>query len=217
MRCRLAFLFLLCIPVAGAAPAEDADALVAPSHQLGVNDPAWKDIATGLQAEKAVTTTFVENRWFPFRKVPTVLRGESRVSAEHGLSLHYTEPKEQIVIIDGQGMLTRTAAGDTAAPADPRAEAANSALLHALRFDLAALAGTFDLYGIRTGDTWQLALVPKDDSLRRTLGRIAIEGEGAAVRRIELRRSAVQRVEILIAPPQSTAAFSPEELHRFFR
>ena len=217
MRCHLALLFLLGASVAGAAPAEDADALVAPSHQLGINDLAWKDIATGLQAEKAVTTTFVENRWFPFRKVPTVLRGESRVSAEHGLSLHYTEPKAQLILLAAPGMLTRTAAGDTAAPADPRAGAANSALLHALRFDLAALAGTFDLYGTRTGDTWQLALVPKEDSLRRTLGRIAIEGEGVAVRRIEFRRSAVQRVEILIASPQSTAAFSPEELHRFFR
>lgn len=197
--------------------AEETDSLVTPAHQLNASDPAWKDIASGLQAEKSVTATFTENRWFPFRKVPTVLRGESRVSAEHGLSLHYTDPQEQIVIIDDQGMLTRTASHDTTPPDDPRAGAANSALLHVLRFDLAALAKTFDLYGARTDASWQLALVPKDESLRRTLGRISIEGEGAAVRRIELRRSPVQRIEILIAPPQSTAAFSDADLHRFFR
>ena len=200
-----------------AAPAEDADALVAPAHQLKADDPAWTDIASGLQAERSVTAAFTENRWFPFRKIPTVLRGESRVSADHGLSLHYTDPKEQIVIIDDKGLLTRATSRDTVAPEDPRAGAANSALLHVLRFDLAGLAKTFELYGVRTGAAWQLALVPKDDSLRRTLGRISIEGEGPAVRRIELRRSPVQRVEILIAPPTSTAPFSDEELHRFFR
>ena len=140
-----------------------------------------------------------------------------RVSADHGLSLHYTDPKEQIVIIDDKGLLTRATSRDTVSPEDPRAGAANSALLHVLRFDLAGLAKTFELYGVRTGAAWQLALVPKDDSLRRTLGRISIEGEGPAVRRIELRRSPVQRVEILIAPPTSTAPFSDEELHRFFR
>ncbi len=219
MRSWLPFLslaLLSTLPLA-AAPAEDTDALVTPAHQLNVDDPAWKDVASGLQAEKSVTATFTENRWFPFRKIPTVLRGESRVSAEHGLSLHYTDPKEQIVIIDDKGMLTRANSRDTPAPDDPRAGAANSALLHALRFDLAALSKTFDLYGTRTGAAWQLAMLPKDDSLRRTLGRISIEGEGPTVRRIELRRSPVQRVEILIAPPQSTAPFSAEELRRFFR
>lgn len=215
---RQIFLLPLFFAAALSAPAAaETDSLVAPAHELNASDPAWKDIASGLQAEKSVTAAFTENRWFPFRKVPTVLRGESRVSAEHGLSLHYTDPTEQIVIIDDQGMLTRTASRDTTPPDDPRAGAANSALLHVLRFDLAALARTFDLYGVRTGTAWQLALVPKDDSLRRTLGRISIEGEDAAVRRIELRRSPVQRVEILIAPPQSTAPFSAEDLRRFFR
>lgn len=215
---RLVFLLpLFFAAVLSAAPAEETDSLVTPAHQLNADDPAWRDIATGLQAEKSVTAAFTENRWFPFRKIPTVLRGESRVSAEHGLSLHYTDPKEQIIIIDDQGLLTRTNSRDATPPDDPRAGAANSALLHVLRFDLAGLAKTFDLYGVRTGAAWQLALVPKDDSLRRTLGRISIEGEGPAVRRIELRRSPVQRVEILIAPPQSTAAFSDEDLRRFFR
>lgn len=217
MRFWLPLLSLLFVSPLFAAPAEDADALVTPAHQLNADDPAWKDISSGLQAEKSVTATFTENRWFPFRKIPTVLRGESRVSAEHGLSLHYTDPQEQTVIIDDKGLLARTHSRDTVAPDDPRAGAANSALLHVLRFDLASLAKTFDLYGARTGAAWQLALVPKDDALRRTLGRISIEGEGPAVRRIELRRSPVQRVEILIAPPQSTTPFSDEDLRRFFR
>ncbi|HWA08918.1 MAG TPA: outer membrane lipoprotein carrier protein LolA [Opitutaceae bacterium] len=187
------------------------------AHRVSADDPAWRELAGGLRAQAAVTATFTENRWFPFRKVPTVLKGEVRVSAGHGLSLHYRDPQEQTVIIDDQGMLVRGPKGDNAPPAGAEAAAANSALLHVLRFDLRGLAETFDLYGTRTDTAWRLALVPKDDALRRTLGRIAIEGAGPAVRRIELRRSAVQRVEILIDPPQTSAVFSPEDLKRFFR
>lgn len=210
-------LTVLAFTLPSLAPAAETDLLVNPEHRVAADDPAWKDLAGGLRAQQAITADFTENRWFPFRKIPTVLKGEARVSAEHGLSLHYLDPQEQTVIVDDRGMLVRTTAGDSTPPADRRAGAANSALLHVLRFDLRALTEAFEIYGTRDGAAWQLALVPKDDSLRRTLGRISIDGEGAAVHRIELRRSAVQRVEILIAPPRTTAAFPAEELRRFFR
>lgn len=209
---------VLAFALAPLAPAAEADSsLVVPAHRLAADDPAWQDLAAGLRASKAITADFTENRWFPFRKIPTVLKGEVRVSAGQGLSLHYVDPQEQTVIIDDRGMLVRTAAGDGTPPADPRADAANSALLHVLRFDLRSLAEAFEIYGTREGAAWKLALVPKDDSLRHTLGQIAIEGDGAAVSRIELRRSVVQRVEIIIAPPRRSTGFSAEELRRFFR
>ena len=214
MRRLLTVLAFALAPLAGAA---ETDPLVTSAHRVLADDPAWQELTGGLRALTAVTAEFTENRWFPFRKIPTVLKGESRVSAEHGLSLHYRNPQEQTIIIDDRGMLVRTTAGDSTPPANAQADAANSALLHVLRFDLRPLAETFEIYGVRTGAAWQLALVSKDDSLRRTLGRISIEGEGTAVRRIELRRSAVQRVEILIAPPLVATAFPAEELRRFFR
>jgi hypothetical protein len=45
---------------------------------------------------------------------------------------------------------------------------------------------------------------------------ITVAGEDAAVRRIELRQSARQYIEILNAPPLA-AAFTPDELKRHFR
>jgi hypothetical protein len=208
---------VLALALAPPLAAADTDLLVAPAHLLAPDDPAWQDLAAGLRAQTAVTADFTENRWFPFKKTPTVLTGEVRVSAGHGLSLHYLDPAGQTVVIDDRGLLVRSASGDTVPPADPRAGAANAALLHVLRFDLRTLADTFAVYGRRTGTAWQLALVPKDADLRRTLGQVAIEGDGTAVRRIELRRSALQRVEILVSPPTSTAAFTADELGRFFR
>ena len=73
-------------------------------------------------------------------------------------------------------------------------------------------------YGERTGSAWTLALVPRADALRRTLRQVTVAGESAAVRRIELRRSPTQRVEILIEPPRAQGvAFSADEVRRFFR
>jgi len=212
-------LFALILAFAFAAPlrAEDADTLVTPDHRLAPDDPAWIELAAGLRDKPGITADFTEQRRFAFKKTPTVLKGEARVSAERGLSLHYLEPEAQTVIIDAQGLLLRTAAGDTIPPADPASAAANAALLHVLRLELRPLAEIFELYGVRTGAAWTIALVPRAADLRRTLGRISVEGDGAAVRRIEFRRSATQRVEILVEPPRSVAAFTADELRRFFR
>lgn len=202
---------------AALSAAVEPDPLAVPANRVSADDPAWQNLAKDLRLQKAVTADFTESRWFPFKKTPAVLKGEVRVSDEHGLSLHYLQPQDQTVVIDGRGILVRSAAGDSIPPADPRGGASNSALLDALRLDLRSLSDTFDIYGLRTGAAWTLALVPKTEAQRRTLNRISIEGEGSAVRRIELRHSALQRVEILISPPRSTAPFTPDEFRRFFR
>ncbi|MFO1449740.1 MAG: glycosyltransferase [Opitutaceae bacterium] len=178
---------------------------------------AWDDLAKAFARQPDTAAEFTENRYFPFRKIPVVLTGISRVSVAHGLSLQYLTPSEHLVILDGAGMLLRSDKGDSAPPADPRADAANRALRNVLRFDFAALAGDFELLGRREGDQWTLTLVPRAEDLRRTLGRIRVEGVATVVRRIELRRSALQSVEILIAPPRPPAPFTADELKRYFR
>jgi hypothetical protein len=197
-----------------------ADESVVPTdadHRVAPDDPAWGRLAAGLREQSTVTADFTEERWFAFKRTPTILHGEVRISAERGVSLRYLDPEEQIVIIDGKGTLLRSATGDRSPPSDPRASAANFALLHLMRLDLAKLEPDFELYGQRAGPAWTLVLVPRAEELRRTLGQIAVQGEGAAVSRIELRRSATQRVEIIVMPPRPTAAFTPDEIRRFFR
>jgi hypothetical protein len=204
---------------ATAARAAEEPPLISAEHRLVLEpvDPAWRDVLAGLDQRATVDAPFEEHRWFPFRKKPVVLKGEVRIDAAQGLSLHYREPKESIVIIDRQGMLLRQGGRETTPPADARAGAANEALLHILRFDFATLAASFELYGRRTDKAWTLALVPRAEELRRTLGAIIVTGEADLVRRIELRRSAVQRVEIFVGDPRPPAPFTAEELHRFFR
>ncbi|MBL9190730.1 MAG: glycosyltransferase [Opitutaceae bacterium] len=196
--------------------AEPAQPVVA-EERIPIAPGSWDDLARMVAAQSEVTADFTEHRYFPFRKIPVVLTGVSRVSAARGLSLQYLTPTERLVILDSEGMLLRDATGDSTPPADPRGDAANRALRHVLRLDFPALAQDFELLGRRAGDRWSLVLVPRADDLRRTLGRISVDGEAGLVRRIELRRSALQSVEILISPPRPPAPFAADDLKRYFR
>ncbi len=217
---RFVFIFLLALSLLALTPARaaEADSLVKPERRLALGDPAWADLLVKIEQRPDASASFEERRFFPFKKTPTLLQGEVRVSTKRGLSLHYVAPEDRTVIIDESGVLLRELTGDTTPPSDPRASVANTAMLHLLRFDLKALTENFDVYGERKEAAWTLALVPKVDSIRRTLGQITVSGENAEVRRIELRRSLTQRVEILVAPPRMPATpFTSEELKQYFR
>jgi len=60
-------------------------------------------------------------------------------------------------------------------------------------------------------------LDPREESLRQSVGRIRATGEEATIRHIEIRRGPKQAIEIVIAAPQPSAAFTTEEVKRFFR
>ncbi len=211
----VSFALLLVCNVLGRAA--ETDPLVNPEHRLAPASPAWSDLIDAFVHNPDIAADFTERRFFPFKKEPVVLKGEVRVSATHGLSLHYTAPEERTVILDAQGVLIRATAGEKAPPADPRGAAANEALLHILRFDFAALDKDFELYGQRDSATWTLALVPRTEALRRSVGRITVAGEAATIRHIEIHRAAKQAIEIIIEPPRPSAAFTIDEVKRFFR
>jgi glycosyltransferase involved in cell wall biosynthesis len=188
-----------------------------PTQRLAPAAPEWSDLTAAFATHPDVTADFTERRYFPFKKEPVALQGEVRVSAERGLSLHYTKPEERTVILDDRGVLIRAAAGEKAPPADPRAAAANDALRHVLRFDLAALEPDFELYGERAGEKWTIVLVPRTETGRRSVGRITVTGQAATIRRIEIRRTAKQAIEIRIDAPRPPAQFTAAELKTYFR
>ena len=212
-----ASVLILLLACGGTLPAAETDALVNPAHQLAPADPAWRDLAEAFAHNPDTTADFTERRFFTFRKKPVELQGEVRVSSTLGLSLHYTAPEDRTVIMDDRGILIRAPAGEKAPPADPHAAAANAALLHVLHFDFTALARDFTLYGERTGATWTLVLVAPTAAIISTVGQITVSGEGTTIRHIEIRRTSSQAIEIIIAPPRATGAFTADELKRFFR
>ena len=197
-----------------------AGGLISPETRLAdpANDPAWRDLFTQLAPNKTRQSKFEELRYFPFRKTPTVLRGEIRIVPEVGLSLRYLEPEPRLLIVDQKGLLMRDDSGqDRAAPSDSRAQAATSALVHVLRFDLTALKKDFDVHGRREGKSWSLGFVPRDPNFANLLGVLTVSGEGSVLQKIEMIKSPTQRIEITVRDTQEDVLFTGDTLRRFFR
>lgn len=206
-------IFLLVATVRAAVPTAAGPELVA-----GENDAAWLPLFATLAGQGGVHSTFTEHRWFSVKKEPVVLHGELRHSDARGLSLHYMQPEEQVMVVDAKGLMLRNAAGRTRSmAADPKAPRIDSALLPVLRFDLPALLKLFSLHAARDGDDWRLDFLPRTPELARHLSTLTVEGAGERVRRLEFRRSAKQRVEVLIEKTEVGVAFTAEEEKRFFR
>jgi hypothetical protein len=219
MRFRLfALLVFFCGQFPVSLPADHA--LLAPENKIvaGQNDAAWTALAAGLRTNGDVVAPFTENRFLPFKKIPVVFTGEMRLSPERGLSLHYTSPEDRLMIVDARGVLLRDDRGrQRELPNDPRARAATTALLHVMSFDLRELAKSFEVYGRRDGESWQLVFEPKPGPLAGVLHRLIVTGRDAQVKKLEMRKNALQGVEILIGDVRTHAAFSPEETKKFFR
>jgi len=207
--------FLVLAPLTRAA-----DLIAEPGAPLviGENDTAWKPLFTAMAAQGAVYAEFTELRWFSFRKEPTRLAGEMRLSPSLGLSLHYIAPDDSTMIVDEEGLMQRTANGrNRVAPDNPRYTGLTAALLPVMRFDLPALERKFTVAAARNDEAWRLDFTPRDAELAKTFGRITVQGEGTAVRRLEFRRDAKQRIEIIVGAARSGASFTEADVKKFFR
>jgi len=199
---------------------ESPENLISPAHAI---DPAhvptpWSDILAELQKKGNVESTFTESRTVPFKNVPVVFTGEVRISADRGMSLHYSTPEDRTLIIDTHGILLRNASGHSRqGPSDPRAAAATTALLDVMRFNFNGLAQHFDTYAAGNAKLWFFGFEPKDDDIGRTLSRLIVTGSGDQVRRIVMRKSARSNIEIIVGDVKTNVTFTPEELKRYFR
>jgi len=217
-RCRLVFFFLL-VPVLGLA-ADEPSPLVAAGPRVEITNAGaeWQALFDKLAAQGAVFSHFTENRWFPFKKIPVVLKGEMRMAPGRGMSLHYTQPENRTMIMDERGVLLRDDRGHSReVPSDPRASNVNAALLPVLRFDQKELDKVFFLRAVRAGNVWRLDFEPRDPALVRIVGQIIVWGEDEKIRQLEFRRSNSQRVEIVIDDSQAGVVFSADDLKQFFR
>lgn len=182
------------------------------------NDPAWRDLFAQLAPNKTRQSKFEERRFFPFRKEPVVLTGEVRIVPELGLSLRYLTPEKNTLIADAKGLLLRDDQGrERTPPNDSRAQAATSALVRVLRFDLVALQKDFAVHGRRDGAAWTLTFVARDPAFTAMLGTLTIRGEGGELRAIAMIKSPTQRIEISIRDTAENVLFTGDTLKRFFR
>jgi hypothetical protein len=122
------------------------------------------------------------------------------------------------MIMDDKGVLLRGPDGrERPAPADARAQAATSALVNVLRFDLGALQKDFAVHGQRNGGSWALAFVPRDAAVANLIGTVLVVGADAGLTQIEVIKSPTQRLEIQIMDTREGVIFTGDTLRRFFR
>jgi outer membrane lipoprotein-sorting protein len=203
-----------------AQPDYAPESLISEPSRLDVAQPAepWRSLLRQLQSKENIWAEFTEHRYLPFKKIPVIFTGEIRLSKERGLSLHYKSPENRTMVVDQQGVLLRDSAGRTRElPADPRAQAATAALLHVMRFDVQQLAQSFAVFASGDRSLWHFGFEPKEEAVAKTLSRLIVTGEGDRVRRIIMRKSALQRVEILIGEVKEGVQFSDAELRQHFR
>jgi len=216
--CAILIVYLAVFAFCRAAEVASPLAEPGPLVDLGGAGADWQPLFEKLAAQGNVFSHFTENRWFPFKKIPVVLKGEMRLAAGHGMSLRYTQPEDRTMIVDERGLLLRDDRGHSReVPPDPRSGNINAALLPVLRFDQKELAKTFFLRAARAGSAWRLDFEPRDAALAKIVGRIIVWGEDAKVKQLEFRRSNSQRVEIIIDDSQAGVVFSDAEQKQFFR
>ena len=181
-------------------------------------DAAWAPLFGRIANKGAIYSTFTERRWFPFRKLPVVLQGELRYSPILGLSLRYTEPDDRTMILDARGLLMRDALGrQRVPPTDLSAPDVSHSILCIIAFDAKSLSSLYVLRAARDGDDWRIDLEPRSPEEARLIGSITVFGSGEIVRHLEFRRSANQRVEILIRQTSAVSKFSDTDRRKFFR
>ena len=211
---------LLLLLLASAALVRAEDLPVGPDTLL-VNPtraPAWQELFGRLAARKTRQSRFEESRYFPFRKTPVVLKGEIRIAPSRGLSLRYLEPEHRVLIVDSQGLLMRDEDGtERAAPSEGRAQAITAALVSVLSFDLPTLEKAFDVHGRREGAAWTLAFVPRAPALADLIGVLAVSGRDGRLDRIQLVKTATQRIDIRVSDAHEDVIFPADVLQRFFR
>lgn len=197
-------------PAPANASAPDAAAPLDPAAP----GPVWSARFAALRDAAPLFATFEERRFYPFRAQPAILHGELRFAPGHGLSLHYTAPEESLVIVDDRGALLRDAHGRSRALPP---EAGIAVLLTIMRFDLPALARSFDLAASDLPHAaWLLQLAPRPDA-PRDFGAISLEGHADRIDLISLQRSARQRIEIHVLDAHPHTEFSAADLAAWFR
>ena len=178
----------------------------------------WGPLLTRLAAKRAIYATFVEERYFPFKKTASVLEGEMRFAPDLGLSLCYTKPDLRMVILDDRGIVLRDGKGrEKSAPNDAQVPEMARSMMSIFQFDFELLRSNFIVRGNREGDDWRIDLEPRNKAIAKSLGWISIVGQGDQIRHLQFKRAENQRVEISIRQTHELEAFSPADRKRFFR
>jgi hypothetical protein len=112
-------------------------------------------VKAAVASKGAVTGSFTESRKFPFKKTPTMLRGESDFLPGRGLILKYTAPEKRTLGLTGVGIIEHYADGSQRLRSLPRQY---ESMLAIYDLDIVKLADDYDLNFDGSAEDWTLRL-----------------------------------------------------------
>ncbi len=202
----------------GATAGEFAETVALPPLDVAHLDAEWSALFDEMETVVCVAAPFTEERFFAFRKEPKVYQGFFRKSEAGSVSLAYTEPEVMALHI-GEGFAYYKK-GDGAVRSIPQSDDASGALAifpALLGLDFEALSAYYDIRGECVEKRWQLVLEAKAElEGTMTYARIEVEGDGRAVQRIELLKSAKQRIVIVMGEPVYPEFYVPTIKAKYF-
>lgn len=162
--------------------------------------------------------TFLEKRYFPFRKRPVEMGGVLRIWEDRGVSIVYPE-KGTGVVADGEGVLLRKFSKDGTF------RQKNAGMGESDTFDLLKAAFEFDVDSLEEAFTidwqledgkWSILLTPRSTEVQK-IERLTISGRELQISKIEMIFAEQRRIEIYPAEEVSVEAFTEDEMRMYFR
>lgn len=182
------------------------------------NWASWQERVSGMKTEGGLWSSFVEQRWFGFRKKPVELSGVLRYSPQLGLSLSYEGGDARTVILDTVGILLRDGRGrERKAPDKAEVSGLVRSMLALMTLDLDVLAKDFELRAKQEGAVWHLELRPREGKETGGFTAFNVQGAEAGITRLVFWRGERNRIEIQIGETRRGLVFEGPEKERYFR
>jgi outer membrane lipoprotein-sorting protein len=196
---------LLALP-AGAEPGESAQ------------PPTLEALMRGMAGASGVEARFREEKRLALLSEPLESRGTLYFVPPNRLSRQTTEPSASRLVIDGDRVSFRDAAGGDAMDlsASPIAREYVSNFIVLFNGDLDALRERYRTDFRADAKGWQLALTPRGAPLSDFIERVTLVGRGRALERMELVETGGDRTTTWFEQVKTDRVFSADELKRIF-
>jgi hypothetical protein len=162
---------------------------------------------------------FSQRKFLRELQVPLTSSGEFLFARELGISWHTRQPFDSEFLLSRDGMMQKdsgSVAMSLSAGQQPALQIALRLFVGLFSLDLDALAADFELYGLSSGEHWQLGLRPKSAAMAAVFNEALIDGRNA-VESVELRDASGDRTLITIVDLQTAAAPTAEDRQHFAR
>jgi hypothetical protein len=174
-----------------------------------------------LSSSSAVESDFSESRHRGFRRVASDFRGIMRWDRELGLSLSYTEPRTQVMLIRPDGVFqSRGGQSPRPMPSSAEGDFLRSVFLDVFSFNRDVWQISFAIRAdFDNEDGWEIQLQPlADSSVVGMVERIEISGTGDELRHLEIWRDERSRIVIEMRDARTVEKWSESVLQEaFFR